>query len=37
MTAVFMITAASLLVYLAGWFIAAQIRGRNDSADVAWA
>ena len=36
MTTVFIITAASLLVYMTGWFIAAQIHGRNDIADVAW-
>jgi steroid 5-alpha reductase family enzyme len=36
MTVVFMITAASILVYMTGWFIAAQVRGRNDIADVAW-
>ena len=36
MTKVFVITAASILVYMTGWFIAAQIRGRNDIADVAW-
>jgi steroid 5-alpha reductase family enzyme len=36
MTTVFVITAASILAYMTGWFIAAQIRGRNDIADVAW-
>jgi hypothetical protein len=36
MNAVFIITAASILVFMTGWFIAAQIRGRNDIADVAW-
>jgi len=36
MTEVFTITAASILVYMTGWFIAAQVRGRNDIADVAW-
>ena len=36
MTTVFVITAAFILVYMTGWFIAAQIRGRNDIADVAW-
>jgi len=30
------ISAISVLVYMTGWFIAAQIRGRNDIADVAW-
>ena len=33
---IFQITAASVIVYMTGWFIAAQIRGRNDIADVAW-
>ncbi|MEI6209046.1 MAG: DUF1295 domain-containing protein [Desulfuromonadales bacterium] len=33
---VFLITAVSISVYMTGWFIAAQIRGRNDIADVAW-
>jgi len=36
MTTVFLITAASILVYMTGWFIAARISGRNDIADVAW-
>lgn len=36
MTAVFLISVASILLYMTGWFIAAQIRGRNDIADVAW-
>ena len=36
MSTVFLITAASILLYMTGWFIAAQIRGRNDIADVAW-
>jgi len=36
MATVFLITAASILVYMTAWFIAAQIRGRNDIADVAW-
>lgn len=36
MTEVLLITAASILVYMTAWFIAAQIRGRNDIADVAW-
>jgi len=33
---IFQITAASVIVYMTAWFIAAQIRGRNDIADVAW-
>ncbi len=33
---IFQVTAASVIVYMTGWFIAAQIRGRNDIADVAW-
>lgn len=36
MIQIFQITAASLFVYMTGWFIAAQVRGRNDIADVAW-
>jgi steroid 5-alpha reductase family enzyme len=36
MTTVFLITAAAILLYMTGWFIAAQVRGRNDIADVAW-
>ncbi|MBV5338111.1 MAG: DUF1295 domain-containing protein [Deltaproteobacteria bacterium] len=36
MKAVFLITATSILIYMTGWFIAAQIRVRNDIADVAW-
>ncbi len=33
---VFLITAVTILVYMTGWFIASQIKGRNDIADVAW-
>jgi len=33
---VLLITGAAVLLYMSGWFIAAQIRGRNDIADVAW-
>lgn len=36
MTATFLITGGTVLLYMSGWFIAAQIRGRNDIADVAW-
>jgi steroid 5-alpha reductase family enzyme len=36
MTRVFLVTGATLLLYMTGWFIAAQVRGRNDIADVAW-
>jgi steroid 5-alpha reductase family enzyme len=36
MAKVFIITTVSILAYMTGWFIAAQIRGRNDIADVAW-
>ena len=36
MSLVLLITAGSLLVYMTGWFLAAQVRGRNDIADVAW-
>jgi steroid 5-alpha reductase family enzyme len=32
----YLITAGCLLIYMTGWFLAAQIRGRNDIADVAW-
>jgi len=33
---VLLITAVSISVYMTGWFIAAQMSGRNDIADVAW-
>jgi len=33
---VLLITAATISVYMTCWFIAAQVRGRNDIADVAW-
>lgn len=33
---IFMICAAALLAYMAGWFIASLVLGRNDIADVAW-
>jgi steroid 5-alpha reductase family enzyme len=36
MTHIFLITTVSVLLYMSVWFIAAQIRGRNDIADVAW-
>jgi len=36
MTAVLLTTSAFVLAYMAGWFVAAQIKGRNDIADVAW-
>jgi len=36
MMQIFLITAGCLLVYMTGWFVAAQVRGRNDIADVAW-
>jgi steroid 5-alpha reductase family enzyme len=36
MARIFLVTAISVLVYMTGWFIAAQLRGRNDIADVAW-
>ena len=32
----FLISAGWILLYMTGWFIAAQLRGRNDIADVAW-
>jgi steroid 5-alpha reductase family enzyme len=36
MTRVILITTGAVLLYMTGWFIAAQLRGRNDIADVAW-
>jgi steroid 5-alpha reductase family enzyme len=36
MTRVFLITGGAVLLYMTCWFIAAQVRGRNDIADVAW-
>lgn len=36
MLLIFLITAGTVLVYMTGWFAAAQVRGRNDIADVAW-
>jgi len=36
MASVFQITCGAILLYMTGWFIAAQVRGRNDIADVAW-
>ena len=36
MIRVFLICGGAVLLYMTGWFIAAQIRGRNDIADVAW-
>ncbi|MEI6213302.1 MAG: DUF1295 domain-containing protein [Desulfuromonadales bacterium] len=36
MTRTFLICGGAMLLYMTGWFIAAQIRGRNDIADVAW-
>jgi steroid 5-alpha reductase family enzyme len=36
MTRTFLICGGAILLYMTGWFIAAQIRGRNDIADVAW-
>jgi steroid 5-alpha reductase family enzyme len=33
---ILLITAATISVYMTCWFIAAQVRGRNDIADVAW-
>jgi steroid 5-alpha reductase family enzyme len=32
----FLLTGGAILLYMTCWFIAAQIRGRNDIADVAW-
>jgi len=36
MTRLFLITGGAVLLYMTCWFIAAQLRGRNDIADVAW-
>jgi len=36
MSQLFIITAVAVLVYMTGWFIAAQLKGRNDVADIAW-
>ena len=36
MTDIYLITTGAVLAYMTGWFIAAQVRGRNDIADVAW-
>lgn len=36
MTSVYLITTVAVLVYMTCWFIVAQVRGRNDIADVAW-
>jgi len=36
LTRIFLFTAAAVLIYMTGWFIASQVRGRNDVADVAW-
>jgi steroid 5-alpha reductase family enzyme len=32
----FLATGAAVMLYMTSWFIAAQVRGRNDIADVAW-
>jgi steroid 5-alpha reductase family enzyme len=32
----FLISIVAVLLYMAGWFVAAQVRGRNDIADIAW-
>jgi len=36
MLLIFLITAGCVLVYMTGWFVAAQVRVRNDIADIAW-
>jgi len=36
MTAIFLLTAGAVLAYMTAWFVAAQLKGRNDIADVAW-
>jgi len=36
MSELFFITTGAILVYMTGWFLVAQLKGRNDIADVAW-
>jgi steroid 5-alpha reductase family enzyme len=36
MSQLFIITAGAVLVYMTGWFIVAQLKARNDTADIAW-
>jgi len=36
MSGLFFLTTVAVLVYMTGWFLAAQLKGRNDIADVAW-
>jgi len=36
MSGLFFITTGAILVYMTGWFLVAQLKGRNDIADVAW-
>jgi len=36
MIRIFLLCGGAVLLYMTGWFIAAQVRGRNDIADVAW-
>ncbi|RQW79158.1 MAG: steroid 5-alpha reductase, partial [Methylococcus sp.] len=36
MSGLFFITTGAILVYMTGWFLAAQLKGRNDIADIAW-
>jgi steroid 5-alpha reductase family enzyme len=36
MMRVFLTCGCAVLLYMTGWFIVAQVRGRNDIADVAW-
>ena len=36
MSELFFITTGAIMVYMTGWFLAAQLKGRNDIADVAW-
>ncbi len=36
MASLYLITTGVVLLYMTCWFIAAQVRGRNDIADVAW-
>jgi len=36
MSGLFVITTGVILVYMTGWFLLAQLKGRNDIADIAW-
>ncbi len=36
MTRIYLVVTGAVLLYMTGWFIVSQVRGRNDIADVAW-